>query len=209
MDFYQELNGPRSGSITVIGAEGMQVVTVSQKGEPGLDASRTYTKVKSASDLEAGKAYLIVANTGSGLIAGKAFAASSESYYSYIYGDDVEEKDGVIVSSNASNGYTFVAKDGERVVGFVFWGEREEDGQSVGEIFALYVLREYYGTGLGRRLMDAALEQLKDRPVVCLWAVKGNARAIRFYEKCGFCPDGAELFSERHGSAEVRLRRER
>ena len=112
VDFYQELNGPRSGSITVIGAEGMQVVTVSQKGEPGLDASRTYTKVKSASDLEAGKAYLIVANTGSGLIAGKAFAASSESYYSYIYGDDVEEKDGVIVRSNANNGYTFVAKDG-------------------------------------------------------------------------------------------------
>ena len=103
---------------------------------------------------------------------------------------------------------TFVAKDGERVVGFVFFGEDKEDS-SVGEIFALYVLREYYGTGLGRRLMDEALAQLADYPVVRLWAVKGNVRAIRFYEKCGFRPDGAEIFSERHGSAEIRLRLER
>ena len=111
-DTYGELNGPRSGSITVIGSEGMQVVTVKQKGEPGLDASRTYSKVTSQGDMEAGKAYLIVANTGSALIAGKAFAATSETYYSYIYGDDVTEKDNVIVRQNANNGYTFVAKDG-------------------------------------------------------------------------------------------------
>ena len=99
---------------------------------------------------------------------------------------------------------TFVAKDGERVVGFVFFGEDKEDA-SVGEIFALYVLKEYYGTGLGRRLMDAALEQLRGYPSVRVWAVKGNARAIRFYEKCSFRLDGVEVFSERHGSAEVRL----
>lgn len=111
-DTYGELNGPRSGSITVIGSEGMQVVTVKQKGESGLDASRTYSKVTSQGDMEAGKAYLIVANTGSALIAGKAFAATSETYYSYIYGDDVTEKDNVIVRQNANNGYTFVAKDG-------------------------------------------------------------------------------------------------
>ena len=99
---------------------------------------------------------------------------------------------------------TFVAKDGERVVGFVFFGEDKED-RSVGEIFALYVLKEYYGTGLGRRLMDTALEQLKDCPVVRLWAVKGNVRAIRFYEKCGFRPDGAEKYVDRLAAAGVRL----
>ena len=99
---------------------------------------------------------------------------------------------------------TFVAKDGERVVGFVFFGEDKED-RSVGEIFALYVLKEYYGTGLGCRLMDTALEQLKDYPVVRLWAVTGNARAIRFYEKCGFRPDGAEKYVDRLAAAGVRL----
>ncbi|MCR4859931.1 MAG: BACON domain-containing protein [Bacteroidales bacterium] len=111
-DAYGEINGPRSGQLTVIGADGMQVVTIKQNGEAGLDASRTYSKVTSASDLEAGKAYMIVANTGSDKIAAKSFAASSESYYSYIYGDTVEEKDGTIVRPNANNGYTFVAKDG-------------------------------------------------------------------------------------------------
>ena len=109
-DSYGELNGPRKGAITVIGAEGMQVVTVMQKGEAGLDASRTYSKVTAAGDLEAGKSYLIVANTGKALIAGKSFDATSESTYSYIYGDDVEEKSGVITRANANNGYTFVAK---------------------------------------------------------------------------------------------------
>ena len=99
---------------------------------------------------------------------------------------------------------TFVAKDGERVVGFVFYGEDKEDS-SVGEIFALYVLREYYGTGLGRRLMDAALGQLRAYPSVRVWAVKGNARAIRFYEKCGFRLDGEEKYAERLSASEVRL----
>lgn len=99
---------------------------------------------------------------------------------------------------------TFVAKDGERVVGFVFFGDDKEDS-SLGEIFALYVLKEYYGTGLGRRLMDAALEQLRDRAAVRLWAVKGNGRALRFYEKCGFRPDGAEKYAERLSATEIRL----
>lgn len=111
-DSYGELNGPRSGVITIIGAETLLPVAVKQLGEPGLDASRTYSKVTAASDLEAGKAYLIVANTGKDLIAGKAFNATSESYYSYIYGDTVTEDNGVIVLPNANNGYTFVAKDG-------------------------------------------------------------------------------------------------
>ena len=109
-DNYGELNGPRSGVITIIGAETMHPVTVKQLGEPGLDASRTYAKVTEAADLEAGKAYLIVANTGEELVAGKAFNATSETYYSYIYGDTVTESDGTIVLPNANHGYTFVAK---------------------------------------------------------------------------------------------------
>ena len=109
---YGEVCGPRSGVITIIGSEGMQAVTVKQAGEPGLDASRTYMKVTKQEELEADKAYLIVANTGSALVAGKAFAADKESTYSYIYGDDVVAEGDIITRPNANNGYTFVAKDG-------------------------------------------------------------------------------------------------
>jgi len=83
-----------------------------------------------------------------------------------------------------------VAKDGERVVGFVGYGDcRNDDMKDAGEVFALYVLAEYYGKGVGRALMDAALDLLpQDR--VAVWVLQGNKRAIRFYEKCGFRPDG-------------------
>lgn len=99
---------------------------------------------------------------------------------------------------------TLVAIDGERVLGFVCYGGG--DDPDTGEIFALYVLAAYYGTGLGRRLMDAGLERLRDCPEVRLWVLQGNARAIRFYEKCGFRPDGAEKELPALSAREIRMR---
>ena len=110
VDENNEVAGPRSGSITLICGQSMFVVTVKQAGEPGLDASRTYKKVTAAEEIEADKGYLFVANTGSALVAGKPFAATSETYYSYIYGDDVTAEDDIIVRPNANNAYTLVAK---------------------------------------------------------------------------------------------------
>ena len=110
VDENNEVAGPRSGSITLICGQSMFVVTVKQAGEPGLDASRTYKKVSKAEEIEEGKGYLFVANTGSALVAGKPFAATSETYYSYIYGDDVTAEDDIIVRPNANNAYTLVAK---------------------------------------------------------------------------------------------------
>ena len=86
-----------------------------------------------------------------------------------------------------------VAKDGERVVGFVGYGKCENDDlENAGEVFAIYVLAEYYGKGVGKALMDAALDMLCDYKQIAVWMLKGNKRAIRFYEKCGFCIDGKE-----------------
>lgn len=98
-----------------------------------------------------------------------------------------------------------VAKDGGRVVGFVGFGDRGAEAPDTGEIFALYVLAEYYGRGVAQQLMEAGLERLKDYPQVCLWVLKENGRAIRFYRKCGFRPDGAELVSSRLAAAEIRM----
>lgn len=85
-----------------------------------------------------------------------------------------------------------VAKDGDRVIGFVCYGNcRDEDLTDAGEVIAVYTLSEYYGKGVGQRLMRAALDQL-NQPQVVLWVLKGNGRAVRFYEKCGFRTDGTE-----------------
>ena len=82
--------------------------------------------------------------------------------------------------------------DGGKVVGFAGYGNAtDKELPDAGELFALYVLPEYYGTGLGRRLTDAALA-LIGQPKVALWVLKDNPRAIRFYEKYGFRADGRE-----------------
>lgn len=84
-----------------------------------------------------------------------------------------------------------VAKDGDRVVGFAGYGpSRGEEG--VGEIFALYVLEEYQRRGIGYALMREALSRLEGCRGVVLWAFKENAKALRFYDRVGFRPDGEE-----------------
>lgn len=86
-----------------------------------------------------------------------------------------------------------VAKDGDKVVGFTGYGAcRDEDLPGAGEVVAIYILKEYYGKKVGYALMRAALEKLSDYPRIALWVLKGNERAIQFYEKCGFRFDGAE-----------------
>ena len=98
-----------------------------------------------------------------------------------------------------------VAKDGERVVGFVGYGPRGEEDPQTGEIFALYVLKEYRGTGVAQLLMQAVLERLAAYPKIALWMVKGNARALRFYEKCGFRLTGREKYVSSIGAFGIEL----
>ena len=99
----------------------------------------------------------------------------------------------------------YIAKDGDRVIGFVGYGHREEDPPMVGEVFALYTLSEYYGKGVGLLLMKAALDCLNGYEEVCLWTLKNNKRAIRFYQKCGFVPDGREKISKTIEAEEIRM----
>ena len=87
---------------------------------------------------------------------------------------------------------TLVAKDDSRVVGFACWGEGQGCDEGMGVVYAMYILAEYYGKGLGYRLMNATMEKLSNYEKVALWVLKGNERAIRFYERYGFRFDGAE-----------------
>ena len=85
------------------------------------------------------------------------------------------------------------------------YGHREEDPPMVGEVFALYTLSEYYGKGVGLLLMKAALDCLNGYEEICLWTLKNNKRAIRFYQKCGFVPDGREKISKTIEAEEIRM----
>ena len=70
------------------------------------------------------------------------------------------------------------------------------------------MLKEYYGKGVGRALMDAGLQALKadsSYKTIVLWVLKENRRAIRFYEKCGFRATGEEMYSQRIDAWEIQM----
>lgn len=102
-----------------------------------------------------------------------------------------------------------IAKDGDRVIGFLCFGDRGEEAPGVGEIFALYVLPAYWGKGVSQKLMDAGLSALRAYPKIALWVLKENARAIRFYEKCGFRKTGEQMYSPTIDATEIRMLLER
>ena len=99
-----------------------------------------------------------------------------------------------------------IAKDGERVIGFLGYGS-DQNAPDTGELFALYVLPEYWGTGVAKRLFEAASEQLSAYPAIDLWVLKENARAIRFYQKCGFAATGEEQYLPSVQATEIRMER--
>ncbi|WP_437582655.1 N-acetyltransferase family protein [Paramicrobacterium sp. CJ85] len=78
--------------------------------------------------------------------------------------------------------------DGD-IVGFVGSGPaRDEDAPRERELYYLYLLAAYHGTGIGQMLFDAACE---DRPGY-LWVADDNPRAHGFYKRNGFTRDGAQ-----------------
>ena len=83
--------------------------------------------------------------------------------------------------------------------GFLCWQETED----AAEIVAIHSLPESWGSGLGHAMLIHALQQIGNQTVY-LWAFRENTRACRFYEKHGFCRDGAERISEFDGAWEVR-----
>ena len=79
---------------------------------------------------------------------------------------------------------TLVVRLNGKIVGFSCYGT---DDSGAGEVFAIYLLKEAQGLGLGRKL-----SRLGRRSPVTLWVLENNDPAIGFYEHYGFRMDGAQ-----------------
>lgn len=87
----------------------------------------------------------------------------------------------------------WLAEVAGQVVGFVSIGPCRDPvvPPNAYEIWAFYLLPEYWGHGIGQGLWQAVQQALAPLhvPSISLWVICGNERAIRFYEALGFLPD--------------------
>jgi GNAT superfamily N-acetyltransferase len=61
------------------------------------------------------------------------------------------------------------------------------------ELTGLYLLPEYFYQGIGTQTMEFAFIKARSlkMKVMTVWLLENNHNAKRFYEKCGFIPDGS------------------
>ena len=107
-------------------------------------------------------------------------------------------------------GAVLVAEQAGQVTGFANVGPAE-DPAGAGELYAINVHPDAWGTGAGRALLEAAQAELARMGFTetVLWVLPANARARRFYEIAGWVSDGTERTMEVLGVVvpEVRYRR--
>ena len=106
-------------------------------------------------------------------------------------------------------GRMVVAERGGTLVGFANSGEARGPDAEHGfpparslHLFSIYLLATAHGSGLGQSMLDAVL---RDDPAQ-LWVLRGNHRAIAFYERNGFAADGTEFIDPSEpGLVELRM----
>ncbi|OQB25460.1 MAG: Spermidine N(1)-acetyltransferase [Firmicutes bacterium ADurb.Bin182] len=95
--------------------------------------------------------------------------------------------------SKQSNSVYFVAEINGKIAGLVsFAGGTRPRTEHTGEL-SVSVLKEYWGMGIGRRLMEELIEWAKGTGIIRkinLRVRKDNERAIRLYKKLGFTESG-------------------
>jgi ribosomal protein S18 acetylase RimI-like enzyme len=107
--------------------------------------------------------------------------------------DERERMWNQVISNEAMAVYVADSADSGAVVGFVSVGpSRDEEGE--GELYAIYVHPDAWGSGAGKALMDAAREWLAQHfSTAVLWVLEDNPRARRFYEREGWVVHGRRM----------------
>jgi GNAT superfamily N-acetyltransferase len=103
-----------------------------------------------------------------------------------------------IRSHVAKGGGLLSARCDGRPVGFCQYGpseDRDDDRLEAGQVQRLYVHPERQRTGIGRALLGAAMDRLREAGsrTATLWVLETDARARAFYEALGWTLDGARM----------------
>jgi ribosomal protein S18 acetylase RimI-like enzyme len=100
-----------------------------------------------------------------------------------------------LASTPAADRPFWVAEVARAVVGFVTTGpSRDEDAPpGTSEVYAIYVAPECWEKGIGSRLLEHAVHDLRRHgyAAATLWCLGTNAQARGFYERARWRTDGA------------------
>jgi len=108
---------------------------------------------------------------------------------------------------------TWVIEEHGEVLGWISAGpSRDTDAlSSTSELRAIYVDPTHWRRGVGQRLWDEVVDQLRRSGFsdITLWVLQDNAGALAFYRSNGFVVDGIEKTVELGGAelVEIRLRK--
>jgi len=93
-----------------------------------------------------------------------------------------------ILKDQPKDVFRYVVEADKKIVGFAAAGrQRDNKIPTDGEIYALYLLNDYKGRGLGSSLMQKLFLNLMENGLnsVSLWVFSENKPARNFYEKWG------------------------
>lgn len=102
--------------------------------------------------------------------------------------DKMEEKECKFAKQLAENNNLWIAeKDGEICGALTYGSAREDEYESWGEIYSIYILKNYQNIGIGKQLFLAGVNALKEKGFqkFIVKVLYDNKNAISFYEKNG------------------------
>lgn len=94
-----------------------------------------------------------------------------------------------------------VADENGAVAGFIYFGpspDAEDNPVITGQVFSLHVEPELTNRGIGRRLIEHVVDELRASGFssATLWVVAANRESRGFYERLGWRPDGKRRWEQ-------------
>lgn len=130
----------------------------------------------------------------------ETFAMSNEDENTEMYLNESFNPEKILKELNDPDSEFYLAELNEKVIGYlkINFAKAQTDVHDINslEIERIYVLKNFHGKGIGKRLFDKALDiAIKNRfDYIWLGVWENNHRAISFYKKMGFVEFDKHIF---------------